>query len=160
MSDRSGFGLFLLGMLCLALLAALFPMSFHTSTFRPEWVCLIVTYALLYRPEYMGIGRAWVVGLVQDILEGAVWGAHAIALAFLAYICILSYRRLRSYPLYQQCAWVFILVGVHQIFVNWIQGLAGYDAPSRIILVSSITSALVWPMVVLLLRRIEWRYRL
>ena len=146
--------------LLLALLVAIYPLSPQWSVYRPELLCLIVIYWVLHSPHQFGVGIAWFVGLVQDVIEDSVWGAHAIALALVAYVCLMSYRRLRSYAVTQQAFWIFVFVGVHQLFVNWLQGLNGYGGPARFMVISAAVSAACWPLLVLCMRRLQRRYRM
>lgn len=143
-----------------ALLVAVFPLPYAYAALRPELVCLLILYWVMFAPEYVGVSVAFFVGLLQDVVEGTVWGAHALALAVLAYICLVSYQRIRSYSLWHQALWVFVLVGTHQVLVNWVQGLAGYHAPVSQMLIPTIISALCWPLVIYSLNRLRRRYRL
>lgn len=150
----------LLSSLFVALLAAIYPMPGGWSEYRPEWLCLLIVYWVLFTPHYIGVGFAWTVGLIQDVVEDAVWGGHALALAFVAYICLMSYQRLRSYSLLQQTFWVFVFVGIHQLFVNWVQGLDGYAGPARMMVTSSLVTAACWPLLVICMRKLQRRYRI
>lgn len=144
----------------LALLIQVFPLPHAYSLLRPEVACLVILYWVIFVPEHVGVTVAFFAGLLQDVVEGAVWGAHAIALALLAYICLVSYRRIRNYSVWHQALWVFVLVGVHQVIVNWVQGMAGYQSPVSHVLVPTAMSALCWPLVSYYLNRVRRHYRL
>lgn len=146
--------------LMLALLVSIYPLSPAHSVYRPELLCLVVVYWVLNGPHQLGVGVAWCVGLIQDVVEDGVWGGHALALALVAYIALMSYRRLRTYSMTQQAFWIFVFVGIHQLFVNWIQGLNGYAAPARYLVISAAVSAACWPLLVLVLREVQRRYRI
>lgn len=141
------------GSIVIALMLSIFPLPFHWSWFRPEFVALVMIYWVVTLPQHVGIGFAWCVGLIQDVVENALLGQHALALVPVAYVCLLSYQRIRSYALWQQSGWVFILVGLHQLFWNWIHSITGKDSQPLIFLVPALVSALIWPLVVILL---EW----
>lgn len=143
-----------------ALLVAVFPLPYGYASLRPEMVCLLVLYWVMYAPEHVGVFMAFAIGLLQDVVEGTVWGAHALALTVLAYICLVSYQRIRSYSLWHQTLWVFVLVGTHQVLVNWVQGLAGYHAGVSQMLLPTVFSALCWPLVIYTLNQLRRRYRL
>ena len=115
MSSLPVFLVFLVSLLA-ALLVAVYPLSPAVSVYRPELLCLVVIYWVLHSPHQLGVGVAWCVGLLQDLVEDGVWGGHALALALVAYIGIMSYRRLRTYSMTQQMFWVFVFVGIHQLF--------------------------------------------
>jgi rod shape-determining protein MreD len=144
----------------LALLLAIYPLPLAWSHYRPEMVCLVTIYWVLHRPEQLGVGFAWLVGFIQDVVEDGVWGGHAVALAFVAYVCLMAYRRLRIYSLAQQALWIFVFVGVHQVLVNWLQSLDGYGGQVRYLTISALATALVWPFLVMVLDFAQRRYRL
>ena len=137
---------------CIALLLCIYPLPAHYAWFRPEFMTLLCIFWAMHSPYRFGVVTAWSLGLLQDMVVGGVWGAHAIGLAFVAYLCLSSYQRLRSYHLGQQTLWVFVMVGVHQIFVNWVHGLAGYQAPAQMIVLPALVTALCWPLAVLILK--------
>lgn len=160
MSQSLSYRFLLLFSLLMALLVAIYPLPPAWSAYRPELVSLLVIYWILHKPDQMGVGVAWCIGLIQDIVEDSVWGGHALALAFVAYVCLMSYRRLRSYSLSQQTFWVFVFVGIHQLFVNWMQGLDGYGSSARYMTISALVTAACWPLLVSCLRHLRHRYRL
>jgi rod shape-determining protein MreD len=128
--------------------------------YRPEFICLVVIYWVLHCPHHVGVGLAWVVGLLQDFVEDSVWGAHAMALAFVTYLCLHSYQRLRNYSLQQQTMWIFIFVGVHQLFVNWFQGLDKYETPFHYMISSAILTGIIWPCLIILMGKLQRYYRI
>lgn len=138
-----------------AMLVAVWPLSVKFAVFRPELTCLLVIYWVLSSPHRVGMRYAWLIGLSQDLIEGYVWGAHAMALTIIAYICLVSYQRIRSYSIWHQAIWVFVLVGLHQVVCNWVQGLAGYTMSLVSLLLPAVISALLWPLLTLVL----WRLR-
>ncbi len=141
----------------LAILADIFPLPAVLVWFRPEWVCLVTIHWVLRFPHHVGMGTAWLAGFALDIIGGGIWGGNALALAVVAYICQMAYQRLRSYSLYQQALWVFVLVGVYQLFFNWIQALNGYSAPVHYMLISTTVSAACWPVLTLIMG--WWRHQ-
>ncbi|MGQ9426186.1 rod shape-determining protein MreD [Gilvimarinus sp. F26214L] len=142
-----------------ALLLGVVPLPQGAAWFRPEFVALLVIYWTMALPDHMGVGMAFIVGLLQDLVESSALGQHALALVVVAYVCVLSYRRIRNYALWQQSGWVFILVGIHQLFWNWVNSLTGPSAQSLIFLLPALISALIWPLVLLSLRWLSRRNR-
>ncbi len=146
--------------LLLATFAAIFPLDPRYAELRPELMCVFVIYWVVHAPQHMGVTLAWMVGLLQGVLEGVTWGGHAVALAIVAYICIVAQRRIKNYSLWHQTIWIFVLVGFHQVMVNWFQGLAGYKSSPQGLILSTSVSALFWPLVSILLLRVRLAYRL
>lgn len=115
-----------------ASLANLLPMPADWIWLRPEFVVLVVIYWTVTLPDQVGVGMAFAMGLVQDVLEHSLLGQHALAFVVLAYVCSLSYRRLRNFALWQQSAWIFVLVGIHQLMWSWGSTFSGRAADSLI----------------------------
>ena len=143
-----------------AMLFAVFPLPSMYVHLRPEFVCLLVIYWVTHFPQQIGIGYAAFIGLIQDVIEGTIWGAHMMALTVIAYICVLSYQRIKNYSTWHQALWMFILVGVHQLVVNWIQGMAGYASSTTDLVLSTLVSALCWPFLFFGLGRFRQIYRI
>lgn len=158
-SPRLTHGLILFTVL-FGLLFAVFPLPEQASALRPEFICLLVIYWVTNMPQYVGIFYAWCIGLFQDMVEGTVWGAHAMALAIVAYICIMAYQRIKNYSVWHQTMWVFVLVGFHQVIVNWVQSMASYHSDTLCLIISTLVSAVFWPVVYLSISRIRSLYRL
>ncbi len=125
---------------------------------RPSWVTMVLIYWVLALPTRVGIATAWVVGLLLDILEGTPPGQHAFALSVVAYLLLVLYQRLRMYIAWQQAGIVFVLVGIDALINQWIQTLIGRAEPTLWFLLPALVSALLWPWLLLLLRRVRRRF--
>jgi rod shape-determining protein MreD len=139
----------------LALFFSIFPKPTVLSVLQPELVCLFVIYWVFSVPQHLGLSFAVIVGLIQDLVEQSIWGGHSIALAVTAYICLTSYQRFISYGVWHQSLWVFVLVGVHQILASWVKGLLGYQTPVFILILPVIVTALLWPVLTLMMRSLR-----
>ncbi|WP_317930961.1 rod shape-determining protein MreD [Halioxenophilus sp. WMMB6] len=144
----------------LGLVLSVVPMPQDMSWLRPQVVVVIFIYWCLVLPHLVGVISAWLVGIALDVVTHSVLGQHALALVVVAYICLLSYQRIRSYLFWQQSMWVFIMVGIHQLFVNWVHSLGGHSAPPSRFLLPALSSALLWPLVYTLLERLRIKYRI
>ncbi len=138
-------------------LAAL-PLPEVVRPFRPEWVALTLAYWCIALPSRVNVGVGWLAGLGVDILEGSLLGQHALAYAVFAYACIRVHRQLRVYPLWQQSLSLFVLVILEQMLVFWINGVAGRTPPTLLYWAPSLTSAIVWPWLFMILRDVRRRF--
>ncbi len=153
------YGLVFTSVFCALLLAvAVIPLQY--VWLRPEFVCLVLLYWTLYTPQHIGVGLAWLAGLLEDLAVGGVWGAHALALAVVALVAQIAYQRLCSYSIWQQCFWIFMLVGVHQLFANWLESLHGVGGPIGLVMLPTVISALCWPLLVMVLHQLRRHYHL
>jgi rod shape-determining protein MreD len=98
--------------------------------------------------------------LYQDLLEGVPLGEHGLSLVIVAYICILSYQRVRNFPVWKEAGWVFVLVGLAQLPENWVQTMAGRPVSGLLFLAPALTSALIWPLLREVMGRITRYYRI
>lgn len=142
-----------------ALVLAVLPMPAWLAWGRPEWVSLVLIYWVIALPHRAGLVTALGLGLLLDVTEGAVLGQNAFALVVLALLSLLLYQRLRVFSVIQQSAVVFVLVGINQMICQWVQNLEGAGATTMLFLLPALSSALVWPFVLHLLRGLRRRFR-
>ena len=140
----------------IAYLLAILPFPQWGMNWRPEWVPMVLIYWAMALPYRIGIGFAWVAGLVLDILEGSILGLNAMALVIIAYVTLSLHQRLRMFSSLQQAGMVLVLVGLNLMFCHWLQILTGQTVPSnQMFLMAALTSAVVWPSLFYLLRQIR-----
>lgn len=144
----------------LALILSVMPLPFEWRWWRPEFVALIVVYWSMYTPQYFGVVAVWFCGILLDIVELSPLGYNALGLLVVAYISHLSYQRICNYALWQQAAWIFILIGIYQLFCNWISGLMGKSVESPVFLIAAVMSAILWPLLVSVMTFLRLRLRL
>lgn len=142
-----------------ALLLAVLPLPLELRVWRPEFVALLVVYWATYSPQYFGVFSAWLCGIVTDIVLLNPLGQSALGLIVVAYVAHLSYQRIRSYALWKQAMWALVLVGIYQLFSNWVISLMGRDVDAMVSLGTAASTALLFPLVVLMLRRLRIRFR-
>jgi rod shape-determining protein MreD len=153
---RGGWVIFLT--LLAALSLSILPLPDWAVSYRPEWVLLVLIYWCIALPHRIGMGLAWIVGLLLDTLEGTLLGQHALAFTVVTYVCLRGYRHLRIYPLWQQALAVLALVGGEQLLMLWIQGLSGKAPDTWQYWLPSVTSALLWPWLFIILRDLRRRF--
>jgi rod shape-determining protein MreD len=143
----------------LATVLALTPLPGWLLWARPEWLALVLVYWTIALPHRVGIFTGLVLGLLFDVLEGAVMGQNAFSLVIVATLAQILYQRMRVTNLWQQAAMIFLLVGINQLICQWIQNLQGVAAQTPLFLLPALTSALMWPVVLQLLRVLRRHYQ-
>ena len=88
--------------LLLALLLGLLPLPGVLQPLRPYWLALVVAYWVLEAPERVGLGFAFGVGVLADLLYGGLLGEQALRLVIMTFILQRFRLRLRFFPLSQQ----------------------------------------------------------
>lgn len=121
---------------------------------RPDFAALVLLYWCTHKPYRVGIGIAWMVGILADVADASLFGQHALAYSVLAFGGIVLHRRVQMFNLRQQTLQVFPLLllayGVYAA-VHW--QLHGYVAWSYFS--GSLVSALLWVPLTLLLQALR-----
>lgn len=155
--EASGGAVILISFL-VAFVLAVYPLPQTLRWARPEWVTLVLIYWVIALPHRVGLITGFTVGLMLDLLEGALLGQNALSLSVVAYLSLLLYQRLRVFNMVQQVSVIFIMVGINQLVSQWIQNLTGVGSVSVLFLLPALLSALMWPAVLTLLRHLRRQY--
>jgi len=137
---------------------AIMPLPPWLMWARPEWLALILIYWTIALPHRVGVITAVILGVLLDVLEGSVMGQNVLSLGVVSLLSLILYQRMRVTNLWQQAAMVFLLVGINQLVCQWIQNLQGVAAQSLLFLLPAFSSALLWPIVLLILRSLRRHY--
>jgi len=140
----------------LGLVANMAPASGTALVLRPDFLALVILYWCIQEPRYMGVGVAWMLGLVMDVADATVFGQHAFAYAVLAYSAEYFRRRVLRFPLWQQAPQVAILLLVCAALVMLVRFVGGAAMPGWTYFVAPIVGALLWPLLSVLL---QWPQR-
>lgn len=117
----------------------------------PSWLTLTVIYWCIQRPHRVGIGTAWLLGLLLDLSRDALLGQHALGLALVAYLSLKNHRRLRLAPVWQQALSVLLFVLIDKLLVVWISGMIGHPPLDFYFLLPVLSTLLTWPLLALVL---------
>lgn len=146
--------------LVVALMLTILPLPEWAEYYRPEWPALVLIYWCMALPQRVGVGIGWIVGLLVDVLKGALLGQHALGLAVIAYITLNLHQRIRVFPLWQQAVTVLVLLALYQLLILWFDGItAGQTSKGWIYWMPSVVSMVLWPWVFVLLRDIRRRFK-
>jgi rod shape-determining protein MreD len=134
------------------------PLPDWAISWRPAWVAMVLLYWCMALPDRVGIGIAWMLGLLLDVQQGTVLGQNALGLALLAWVTLKSYQRVRVFPLPQQalvvCGYLLFLQ-----FINlWIRGMMGVPPEHWTFWMSAFTSMLLWPWLFIILRDLRRKH--
>ena len=127
---------------------------------RPELVLMTLIYWVVALPHRAGVVLAWVSGLTMDTLVGNFLGQFACSFVIISYFVLKFYQRLRMFSVWQQAILVSGLIILHRglsfLYLYFFDG----TIPSLWQVMPAISSALVWPLVFLLLRAIRRNLKL
>lgn len=144
--------------LLVGLVLSVMPMSTGLQPWRPEWALLILLYWVMALPHRVNIGTCFVIGLAMDILLGSNLGIHAAAFSFVGYVFANHYKRIRHFSLSQQALFVLLMVMVERSIVYLVEYYVNNASMQSTYFLPAISSAIMWPWLFLLLRKVRRRF--
>jgi rod shape-determining protein MreD len=127
----------------------------NLDPFTPDWILLVLIYWSIALPERFGVFTAWTVGVFTDVLTGRLLGQYALIYALITYFSIQEHRRLRQFPVIQQCGFVFFcLLGSQSIIFGTESMQAGNRLPIEFWYPLA-SGTLLWPLVFRVMRFIR-----
>ena len=135
--------------LLVALGVNLLPVGRHPA--QPDLLAVVLVFWNVHQPRRVGVGLAFLFGLLMDVHEGALLGQHALAYTLLSFVAITIHRRLTWFGLAEQALQILpVFLAAH--LVSLIARLAGGGMfPGWSLLLSPVFEALLWPLATLLL---------
>ena len=124
----------------------------------PEWILLINIYWALALPSNTKMLLVFVSGFFVDIVLGQPLGISSLSYVIFIYIILSLYNSLRYMTVPQQMIVLFILLLVKQHFFIWTFFIFGLDIDYLTLIISSFTTAALWPLIYFSLRfaRRKW----
>ena len=114
----------------------------------PDFLALGLVFWNVHQPRRVGMGAAFVFGLLMDVHNGALFGEHALAYTLLCYGAVALHRRILWLPVLSQSLYVLPLLLVAQLASAavrlWVGGASG---SWWVGMIESVVGALLWPLV-------------
>lgn len=128
-----------------------------TQFLMPPLVLLVTLYWVLFGPIVYGLGFAFSIGLLLDLMLGTAPGAHALAFCVTAYLAQLLEHRVHHFTIPYQCLVAGALTLVYQLIVVAF-GLVEDGGSLRLAqFYSALGAMLAWPLLVSVLGRLHDR---
>ncbi|BCG64893.1 MAG: rod shape-determining protein MreD [Methyloprofundus sp.] len=130
------------------------PWSWPMLIVTPDWVLLTLIYWAFATPESASVGKAWLVGLLVDVLTGQLLGQYALAYTVSVFLGVKQHKRLRQFPVIQQSLAVCVILLIARLFIFWVERFNHQVVPLSFWL-PVLVGGLMWPVVSLVLRKIR-----
>lgn len=134
------------------------PLPDWAVNWRPAWVAMVLIYWCMALPERVGVGVAWLLGLLLDVQQSTVLGQNALGMALLAWVVLQSYQRMRVFPLPQQALVVCGCLLLLQFINLWISGMMGVPPQHWTFWMPAFTSMVLWPWLFIILRDLRRKH--
>ena len=123
---------------------------------RPNWLLVVLFFWVMELPERIGLIAAWIIGLFTDALLAQPLGLNAFLFASFTYFTWSFFERLRMFSVLQQGGVLFLLVLTVEIVRELVAEFGGTaQGISWGVLSIALISALVWPVIYLILLRVR-----
>jgi rod shape-determining protein MreD len=117
----------------------------------PDFLALVLVFWNIHQPRKVGIGIAFLFGVLMDVHDAALLGEHALAYSLLSYGALSMHRRVPWFGPFGKMLHVLPLFLAAQLIAILVRILVGSGLPGWPILLSSFTTTLLWPLAELLL---------
>jgi rod shape-determining protein MreD len=135
--------------LMLAFLLNLLPWG--GSAFAPDFVALVLVFWSIHQPRKVGIGVAFLMGLLMDVHNASLFGENALAYTLLSYFSITIHRRVLWFPVATQALHILPLLLLTQVVQLVVRLIVGGKFPGWLYFVESFIAAALWPVATWLL---------
>ena len=134
------------------LLAFLFNfLPWGSSGGVPDLVALTLVFWSIHQPRKVGIGVAFVMGLLMDVHTATLLGENALAYALLSYFAITIHRRVLWFTPMTQTLHVFPLFLFSQVIRAVVQLVVNDKFPGWMFFIESFVTSALWPLATWLL---------
>jgi rod shape-determining protein MreD len=132
-----------------ALAVNLLPLGRHPAA--PDLLAVVLVFWNVHQTRRVGVGVAFVFGLLMDVHDGAILGQHALAYTLLGYFATAIHRRLVWFTLPLQALQILPLFIVAHLVSFAVRMIVGGMLPGWPALLAPVFESLLWPLVTVLL---------
>ncbi|MDB6000963.1 MAG: rod shape-determining protein MreD [Rhizobacter sp.] len=136
--------LFIWFSLLLAMGFNLLPMGRNPAL--PDLLALALVFWNVHQPRRIGVGVAFMFGLIMDVHESAMLGQHALAYSLLSYFAITIHRRILWFPAVAQALHILPLFAAAHLVSLLVRMMAGGMFPGWELLLAPVFESLLWPL--------------
>lgn len=135
--------------LLVALAVNLLPAGRHPA--QPDLLAVVLVFWNVHQPRRVGVGAAFLFGLLMDVHQGSLLGQHALSYTLLSYVAISVHRRLTWFSLAEQALQILPLFAAAHLVSLLVRMIAGDMFPGWWLLLAPLFESLLWPLATLLL---------
>ena len=128
--------------------------------FAPEWMLLVVVYWAMAMPSNNKMFLAFLSGIILDIVFGQALGVSSLFYVVLIYFILRLYNSLRYMTIAQQAVVLFFFIFIKQHLLVWLYYIIDRNIDYQALLIGSIISAFVWPLIYYTLRFVRRKFHI
>ncbi|MFC3278641.1 rod shape-determining protein MreD [Xanthomonas fragariae] len=139
----------------IALVLGLLPLPMVVQPLRPYWLALVLAYWVIEKPDRVGLGMAFVAGVLADLLYGGLLGEQALRLVIMTFILQRFRARMRFFPVSQQALAIGGLLLNDRIVSSAVHLVVGEPTLSWSYWWAPLLSMALWPPLFVLLDAVQ-----
>jgi rod shape-determining protein MreD len=113
-------------------------------SFLPDWLAMVICFWSIREFRKVGMGTAFVLGVLMDVADASMMGQHALAYVLVAYLSSSLSRRIMWFPLQQQALHVLPILLLAQLVQFAVRMIGGGDFPGFGYFVGPLLATLLW----------------
>jgi rod shape-determining protein MreD len=117
----------------------------------PDLLALALVFWSVHQPRRVGVGIAFVFGLLMDVHEGSRLGQHALSYTLLSFGAITIHRRLLWFGPLAQAVQVLPLLLLAKLVSLLARMAVGGMFPGWSVMLAPLFEAMLWPLATMLL---------
>ena len=117
----------------------------------PDFLAVVLVFWNIHQPRRIGLGVAFVFGLLLDVHQASLLGQHALAYTVLIYCAIMIHRRILWFSVPGQALQLLPLFALTHAITIVLRLIGGAVFPGWPVLLSPVLEAALWPIVSVLL---------
>lgn len=143
----------------LAFICMLMPLPLWAEWLKPSWVVLVLLYWVLVMPNRVGLGLAWITGLLLDGVMNIPFGVNAFALVVISYFLIRFNANIRTMFFLPKMAMIFLLLFCYQLILIYFVAVKGSLLFAIWLgFLHALVSVLIWPWLAIILFEFQRRF--
>ncbi|MCG3461951.1 rod shape-determining protein MreD [Xenorhabdus bovienii] len=142
----------------IAIVLQIMPWPEQFYMFRPTLLVLCLIYWLLAIPHRVSVGTGFVLGIITDLLQGSVLGAHALAFSIISFLVVFKFQLIRNMALWQQALVVVALSTLMNLCVFLAHALIPKTLFHPEVFWNGLVNGILWPWLFLLMRKIRRQF--
>jgi rod shape-determining protein MreD len=121
------------------------------AAWSPDVVAVVLLFWGVHQPRRIGVGAAFLFGLLMDVHQGSILGQHALAYTVLNFLAYSIHRRLFWFAVSAQAVQILpVLLIMHSVAFG-VRMMVGGVFPGYLMLLAPVLEALLWPVATFLL---------
>lgn len=146
--------------LLIAMILSILPLPSWAAWFRPQWLILVSIFWIISLPHQLGLITMWLIGLLNDALQGTLLGEHSLAMVLVTYLAIKFSHKIQLFPRVQQLFYIAMFVVIYQLTLVVIETILTGSKLQWQYGLSTISSLLLWPWIEIILKSYQRRFNI